>query len=258
MTRRAWLAGAVFVLLALAGCTEAPSDPDGDEAAPAPGVVAGRVLDEAGLPIADARVALLLSDRHASTDADGAFRLVEVAPGPVVVVASKPGHASETLRDALPPAGTVMLSFRLVTAPSLEPRHFTHQFEGLVVCGLPAGVGCGPAVEETAPHHPFEVEAGLQGILLELAWTPPVEGVARELRVEASAATAAGCGEPYGAATGASVLRLAVAEGFPIAGGHQCALVWPAADAAVQQGYELYVTLFYHAPMPDGFSAVPG
>lgn len=257
MTARAHIVAALVLAMALAGCFGGDGDDDEATRGPEPGVVDGRVLEDVGTPIADASVRILLTNHTGTTDADGSFRFPEVEPGPVVVVASKDGFSSQTLRGNLTEGGQVRLEFELREAPTLTPRDETLIFDGQVPCGLPAGLGCGPAAEGELPRHHFQVESGLRDMLFEMTWTSPVEGVATSLRVDAAAATDDACGETYASATGESVLRLEADEGFPIAGGHQCALVFPGDDASAQQEYTLYVTLFYHGQAPDGFTAVP-
>lgn len=249
----------VVVFLVAAGLAGCFGDGDDDQATqgPEPGVVEGRVLEDVGTPIAEATVRVLLTNHTAQTANDGSFRFPDVAPGPVVVVASKEGFSSQTLRGNLSEGGQVRLEFELTQAPTVTPREETLIFDGEVPCGLPGGLGCGPAAEGELPRHHFEVAMGLRAMVYELVWEPPTEGVATSLRVDAAAATEAACGETYASATGPSVLRLPVEQGFPIAGGHQCALVFPGDDATAQQEYTLYVTLFYHGDVPDGFTAVP-
>lgn len=256
MTR--WLAlfaVAVAFPVALAGCLG--EDPDaGEEGLPEPGTVEGRVLDETGGGIPDASVSLVAAKASATTGEDGSFEIVDIAPGPVTLVASKPGYSTQTLKDDLEEGGRVQVEFRLVDAPSLEPYRSTVVFRGSIECGLPSGVEC-PGVEQDPNEHWYRVDPGLQGILYEMTWDPPGEGVDQALRLEAAAASGHACGETYDAVTGQPVLDLHLEEGFPIAGGHQCARVWPAEDPMFEQTYEVYVTLFYHEPMPEGFTAIP-
>lgn len=245
---------AVALPLALAGCLGEPSDTPEDEL-PKPGAVEGRVLGETGEAIPQADVSLVASDMATVTGEDGSFEITGIQPGPLTLVASKPGHSTQTLKDHLEEGEQLQLEFRLIDAPSLDPYHTTILFRGSIQCGLPAGVEC-PGVEQDPNEHWFRVDPGLQGILYEMTWESPTEGVDQSLRLEAAAASGHACGETYDAVTGQPVLGLHLEEGFPIAGGHQCARVWPAEDPMFEQTYEVYVTLFYHEPMPEGFTAI--
>jgi hypothetical protein len=243
------------VLVLMAGCTT--EERETDDRPPAPGEITGRVLDRDGLPIAGARVLLLLTPHNATTDALGAFRMAGVEPGPAVLVASRPGYSSRTVREDLAPGATLAVEFVLIPAPRVQPHVQTLTFEGLLLCGI-AGLGCGPLTPAELPQHPFEVRPGLRGILYELAWAAPAPAAAPVLRVDAAAATAEACGAAYRSATGASVLRLESTSGFPIAGGHQCALVLPHEGLAAQQAYTLHVSLFYHQELAQGYRTIDG
>lgn len=247
------LALALVLTPSLSGCMgERTSSPE-DEL-PEPGTIEGRVLGQEGTPVQGATVSLLASNTSATTDEGGDFEMTDIAPGPVTLTAYKEGYSTQTIRDDLGEGEHLQLEFRLVDAPSLDAYHTTISFQGSIECGMPAGVEC-PGAEQDPPEHWYEVDPGLQGILYEVTWDPPGD-VEQELRLEAAAASGHACGETYETVTGGPVLRLHVEEGFPIAGGHQCARLWAAEDPMFQQTYELFVTLFYHEPMPDGFSAM--
>lgn len=222
-----------------------------------PGTIEGQVMDRHRLPIGDATVDLMFTNETATTDANGSFLFEEVPPGPVSMVASKPGFSSDTVRDALGEAGRLAVAFLLLEAPSNEPYHQTLPFEGTIPCGAPAGASCGPLVEEDLPRHHFDVEKGLRAVVLELEWTAPAPPLAETMRVDLTAATSESCGEMHATTAGTSTLRLLVDEGFPVSGGHQCALVFPGDDLVVEQAYRLWVTLFYYETPDEGFTAIP-
>jgi hypothetical protein len=241
----------------MAGCgggTDEPGDPTG----PSTGTVAGRVLDDALNPVADVQVRVLGTDLVATSDASGAYRIEDVPVGPVRLVASAAGYSTQTQSGTVALGQALEVEFHLTSAPARIANHNTVRFDGRIACGLPQGLGCGSVSEEDLPRHRFEVGSGLAGIVFEVEWTPQVQGTSTTLRVDATASTASACGEVIGSAQGPSVLRLQLDEGFPIAGGHQCALVYPAEDAPVaDQEYTLYVTLFYFGPPSPEFTAIP-
>ncbi|HEX5757629.1 MAG TPA: TonB-dependent receptor [Thermoanaerobaculia bacterium] len=72
-----------LVLFLAAGVAAAqPPAPPEQPAQPRPrGALAGRVVDDAGRPVAGARVSILELNRHATTGADGAFRFDNLPPG---------------------------------------------------------------------------------------------------------------------------------------------------------------------------------
>lgn len=253
--RRAWTLVLVLLISSLlAGCTD-NEPPESGPTMPEPGTIEGQVLDDAGLPVPDATVRLLHSTHNATTGTNGDFRMGDVGPGPAVLVATKSGYSTQTQRGNLTPGDRIFVEFNLQEGPRADPRHETLVFDGLIPCGLVAGLSCGPLVEGEMPRHHFEVDPGLAGIVLELQWSA-TEPVAQTLRLDATAATPQACGEMFATGTGGSVLQIQDTQGFPIAGGHLCALVLPEEDAAFQQEYTLYVTLFYHAEPDSGFTAI--
>ncbi len=70
-----------------------------------PAGVAGRVVDSAGVPLADVRVRLVELGRTRVTAADGRWRFSAVAPGRYTLSVSRLGHAPETRRVAVPGDG---------------------------------------------------------------------------------------------------------------------------------------------------------
>ena len=70
--------------------------------------VAGRVLDSAGAPLAEARVRLVELGRAQVTAADGRFRFSSVAPGAYTLSVARLGRVPETRRVAVPGAGASM------------------------------------------------------------------------------------------------------------------------------------------------------
>lgn len=225
------------------------------------GRVEGRVLDDASAAIAGASVRALLTQASAVTDEEGAFRLDNVPAGPIRVVASRDGYSSQTKGAVLQANGKATLNFVLKEIARVEPRHETMTFSGEILCGLMAGTSCpqDPTAdpEQTAVAHPFEVAADLRGIVFELEWTPPSSGVNNNLAFDVHAASPDGCGARYDGALGPPVLKLVVTEGIPVSGGNQCVIVRPPGNqVTVQQTYTMHVTLFYHEPPPDGFTAL--
>jgi RNA polymerase sigma factor (sigma-70 family) len=92
---------------------------DRKESEPQPGItVTGRVLDEAGRPIAGARVARGSDLRgqeavpEAATDADGRFALMGVSPGPTVLTVQARGHEPD-LKTVTAGPGLAPVEFRL-------------------------------------------------------------------------------------------------------------------------------------------------
>lgn len=260
MTSKVSSSLALLALLAagVSGCLGKESSSPTPTQTAAAARLEGAVLEEGGLPIAGATVRILLMERQATTGADGRYGLADLPAGPARVLASAAGHAAAT-RDIVLQAGVVhLIDFVLRELPAREPYNRTLSFQGKITCSAVQGVSCTQATGPGATQHRFAVDGGLAAVLVEMTWNPTLPGSAARLHVDARAATATACGTRYAQAEGAAPLRLALAEGFPTRGGHQCVLVRaPADQAAVDQAYELFVTLFYHSGIPPGFSALP-
>jgi hypothetical protein len=246
---------AMTAMLLLAGCSGGSDVPPEETNA---GSIQGHVLDEGRLGIEGANVSILLSDRYALTDATGAFDLDGVEAGAVRLAASFTGHLTVTRTVTVPAGGALRVDFVLPSVPTTEPFFETLPFSGTLACGLPAEAQCAEQVPEGATRHAFEVRPALKGVVIELQWQSPAEGLAEELALDVRAATPTACGEKYAEAVGSSPLRLEVAAGFPISGGDQCIDVLAAEGSlTVEQDYTLSVSLFYHEPPPAGFTALP-
>lgn len=221
------------------------------------GTVQGRVVDPSEAPIEGADVKVLLTELSGTTDASGDFVLRNVPVGAVRVVASKDGFSTGTRTGELAADRSLHFHFVLAEVRVPTPYNRTLSLSGEVTCGLPAGASCA-ALGAAADPHAFEVEPNLRGMVLELDWQPPAEGLSQSFAMDVHAATAEACGDKYAGAEGGPGLRLVLLEGFPLTGGRQCVIVRPDAETtAAQQTYTLYASLFYHTPPPEGFTAIP-
>jgi TonB-linked SusC/RagA family outer membrane protein len=79
------------------------------------GTIAGRVMDQrSALPIADARIEIQGTSRTAATDAEGRYRIADVAPGARTVVARRIGYAGQRLSVTVATEGETTADFSLV------------------------------------------------------------------------------------------------------------------------------------------------
>ena len=254
----------ILVLLAAAsasGCLGGKKEPTGPPTGTGPGLgrIEGRVLEEGGLPMAGAQVRIFLQNLQSTADAGGAYQIRDVPAGPARVVASGPDHASAT-RDLEIRAGVAhLVDFVLKPLTTPQPYNRTLTLPGKLTCQGVQGLSCADAAPGEQSLHHFAVDTGIEAILIELDWDPSLPGSAARLQMDVRGATPTACGTKYGQVEGPAPLRFQVVDGFPTRGGHQCILVRATADqAAIDQGYSLYVTLFFHSGIPGGFSAVPG
>lgn len=166
-------------------------------------------------------------------------------------------------------------------ATDSEPTVIVHEFDGKLVCQVRSGVpGCpkeaGQRLGET-----FKVNfTGVQGVLLEMDWTPPAPAVNGEIGMNSLWNTVAG-GDGSAATSGAAVLRLYLEKGAdnntfclegcpgmetraraPLPGAVQGGQIsynafQPIGLPVVNQEFTIYVSFFVGQNMPAGYSAIP-
>ena len=116
---------AVLAALALATVASIPSI----AAAQATGRISGQVTDAAGgRPVPDAQVVVIGADRGAVTNADGRYRIENVAPGTYQLRTRRIGYSIETSSVTVP-AGEVVVNTAIRAAPT--------QLNEVVVTGAP-------------------------------------------------------------------------------------------------------------------------
>lgn len=276
----------LLAILLMAGCVgreEAPAPleqaasavlgPSPEELARTPGSIAGLVTSDNLQPVAGALVTLVREERSTTTDAAGLFRLEGLATGEHLLQVSAEGHAPRSV-TALARNGTVTdLNVTLQRVAPPEPFAQTHEFGGLLACGLRVEAPVGTQERDCAsadPNHRDVFEFPLledgREVVLELAWDAETNPGARRLRLSAETVGYGAEDLDLGNVTGEGYARLAVPlavmEKFYPEGGLMRARVALAADgeapvgAALQQTFTLYVTAFYHGSAPAGYSVL--
>jgi hypothetical protein len=273
----------VALLLLAAGCSE-------PEAAPEPTPTAGLafldgvVVDQAIRPVAGALVEVAGADVSATTGSDGAFRL-ELAPGSHLLQASHPSYAALTQPVVLPESGLSGLVLQFTLKAAEGPYHLVTKYDGFIVCSLAASFvfseECGEGVGtpagrvgkqgNNAIRYDFQAEsASLKTVVVEQAWEPTSDA-GRELQfVFATAWTCEpACGGEAvgdGGAAGPSPLLLRVDEealaphlADPASVFTTYTLARTGATASnliLNQPFQLFVSQFYRAAGPEGYSFV--
>ena len=271
---RAFLAMALLLPLALAGCGEQPAPPAAD---PGP-VVEGFVLDVARAPVPGAWVAVHGLDVNGSTAEDGHFAF-QAPPGvELLVTAQAPGFvASSQLVPAFSGPHHV-LNFTLERVPFDEPYTVVSSFKGAVSCGVTAvvgedpanphehkGVRCNDVVPSPSSVWNYTIPTNTTGLVLEAFWEPQTELSAalvfkatipetREvlgfkesgspLRIQLSSASLA-----QNLAAGHTTLRVAVGPGAGT-GEHEHGAV----GVFVEQEFQLVMTAFFNGPVDPSYS----
>lgn len=280
---RAW-AGLVIVALAAAGCTAkqdaAVSEavdvldlgPSAEELARTPAILRGVVTSEALTPVANATLSIERLSLIATTDAGGVFVFPAVPAGEQEIVASAPGYATRTVRIAVANGTTLEMNLTLFQAPSLEPYAEVRELKGFLACGLLVVAPTGEERRDCAaadPNHRDSFEVAFtddaQGAVFELVWDPEASPAARTLRLLVETVGYGHLDAELGNATGegravVSVPLEAMRKYYPEGGAMRAIVLLEGAPAAAafQATFTLYVTGFYHAPAPEGYTVLKG
>lgn len=134
----------VILGMVLAGCSGSDGDSQGaDDTTPAAppgepqGTIEGLVLDDEGLPVAGAEVALVELTLTNTTGADGAFVLTAVPVGDHTIAISKLGFESTARKVTVEDGATAQVDFNLVAiAVEEDPFHLTYTYEGKITFGI--------------------------------------------------------------------------------------------------------------------------
>ena len=177
----------MLLLVAFAGCSEAPADADEDfseelderlEATDTTGVIRGIVLDPTVNPVADVTVSVVNSDRTTQTDAQGLFGFDALEPGTYFLEVSKSGfNQVQASVDVAADVDRPPLVKIQITADELQqPYHAIVQWDGFLGCSvrLPdRGQSC-PAATTLYPEHDFLVDIALDmtptWVTSEMSW----------------------------------------------------------------------------------------
>lgn len=284
---RGALPWALLVATALSGCSS--GDGGGgtfDPVEPGEVLVEGVVVDVAIRPVAGATVSALGGGATATTDADGEFSFALPA-GSIVLEATHPAFApvqqTFEFREGEPVRAVLQFAF----TASQAPYSILAKYDGFIVCSLGASVifseECGEGVGtpagrvgkqgNNAIRYDFTAEnPSLMTAVVEQVWEPTSDA-GRDLSLVF--ATAWTCepacgGEAVGAGSvkGPSPLLLrADAEDLAphledpatVFTTYTLALTDPvAANVVLNQPFQLFVTLFYREPAPEGYSFIAG
>jgi hypothetical protein len=284
--RAAW-AAVLFLAAVLAGCS------GGDAAQPVDipvgegrAVLAGVVVDEAIRPVAGAVVDVTDSGLEATTDESGEF-LLPVPVGAHVLEVRHADYAPVQQTVSVPDTGLRGLTLRLVLPASEAPYKTVAKYDGFVVCSLgislifseECGEGVGTPVgrigkqANNAIRYDFQSESpSLKTVVVEQVWEPTSDAGREMLVIFATNWTCepacGGDGVGEGSMQGPSPLLLRVDEADLAPHLQDPATVFTTYTLArndvsqvnvlLNQGFQIFVTLFYREAGPDGYSFVAG
>lgn len=262
------LAIAVAASVALAGCGGKDSGAnkvrlgDGtrisldlpEEQQPAPddirGAVSGVVVNEAIFPVPGARVSVRDRDLEATADEDGRFVFESMAPGLYTLVVHMDGYG-DGLGTINVRSGQVVKSIlQIQRLPVVDPYHTTLKFAVLYneVDALISGT----------PDQLVAFDRQPATVILEAKWTGLVEtGLQDLLRYRAQPESDP---ETYQSGAGPNPLRAQFDADFFPKGEYAIRFnVYPSeTSVAVESQGDIFLTIFYVDPAPDGWSIVRG
>lgn len=283
----------LLTLAALAGC----ADPDPARNAPSlevtkdTGGIRGVVVDEAIRPLGGAKV-FLIDDPSTSvtTGPDGLFAITGLVPGAYGVRATRLAHApSSAVVDVVagvadPPAVRLILE-RLASG---EPYMVTWKEDGFISCSSNLGAAkseeCGEGVGVPGagrvgknPNNRAQIDFFVDGghiktLIVELSWQPNTEVGAGEdagqfdSRVALNWTCDPSCsGNELVTAVGPPPLYMRIdqkqLEALDITAETVFSTFTWAEDnpgVLIEQEYQAFISAFYHAPAPEGWSFVAG
>lgn len=282
---RGWAIVAALVLSA--GCVASGDDEAGavqqaldavagPDPATLPGAIEGVVTTPSLAPIVGARVTLLRENVSTRTDASGAFRFGDLAPGQYLVAAEAEGHKPRTVTTRAANGTVTELDLTLEPDPRPEPRHETDEMNGLLACGLvtttPArgeeSVDCAAADPNHRDSFEFVVAPLARGVVVELVWSVDDNPGATRLNLAVETVGYGANDLALGNVTGEGYARIEVPvevmDKYYPEGGALRALVKLVADGAppaalaAQTQFTVFATTFYVDPAPPGFAVASG
>ena len=263
-------------LLLLAGCSQDPGSAavelgDGSQvqlkdadATASRGAISGVVVDEAIRPVAGALLTLLGPQASATSDENGLFTFERLEPGLYTVAANATGYfpAQTTAEVLAGDVAKVRMVLPLDTTP--KPYHTTLKFDGFVQAGnglvdqaYQLFVKDVTGIDFCTCQFYFQAEAEPETQVIEVTWEPSVQNP-----TAASSGYWAlwddGSSDYYDDGCDNPCLAR-VDGGFQPEARNFHTDIWLDSDwVQYEQSFTEYVTLFYVAPAPEGWSFIAG
>jgi hypothetical protein len=279
---RAPLAASVVVVALLAGCSDGADREDGSgfqlqavDNTEHAGSISGVVVDDAIRPVANANLTLLGMDTTTTSDDGGLFVFPDLAPGLYTVsVAPIPEGERRFLgiqATAEVVAGeTAKVRIVLPSDVTPQPYHVTLAFDGffqvgsgfvdevltLAVYNHTYGPVTMPSLTCTCLWG-FSSDEQVQTFVVDLAHTDTVPPPAPEFWTFSLQSDVDGSGNALWFCYDNPCLAHVPGENFSAEARNFTVHVWSDPSwVAVQQSFELFVTMFYAAPAPEGWSFI--
>lgn len=281
---RRWLLLAVLGLLAgcaakeetpLEDAVSALAGPSAEELARTPGTLQGVVHTPALAPVANATLAIAREGRVAATDASGLFRFEALPAGDHVVTVTAAGFETRSVSVAVRNGTISEVEIALTPSGPTDPYAQTREMAGFLSCSARVATPAGEQTRDCAsadPNHrdilEFEVGEKASEVVVELVWDAEASPASSPWTLFVETAGFGALDLDLGNVSGLGHLTIsvpgAILEKYYPEGGLMRARVevtpptMPPAAFAAQTRFTVYVTTFYNAPAPAGFSALSG
>lgn len=265
-----------LALLVMAGCAgprPAAHDDGGNSAAlfgsdgeegDGKGGIVGVVVDQAIRPVPNATVALQEDGNRTSAE-DGSFSFVGLAPGAYLLTASLEGsETQETSVDVLAGQLTQVRIF-LTPIPKPEPYNLTQPFTGFAQ--VTSAGDEGQLVEIVVQL--LTGESGCDRCTFQFEGGPRLRALVIEATMAPNSLPSGSNGFGYYMERNGSLASAAFALPNPMThvvdypdmgGGSFVLTMYPSSEPVpeINKSFEVFVTLFYEQPPPEGFSTLDG
>jgi hypothetical protein len=271
--RVAWAWSLVFVGLALAGCSHPPAaDPIvGSVAPPAEGKgnIAGVVVDEAIRPVAHVEVTVIGQPLNASTDANGLFSIPDLAPGLYTLSAAAKGFLAIQTTAEVKAGETAKVRMALATDKTPQPYHSTLKFdwfdqEGVTLVDFTVDLVNRDFLNRSLPpmcdlcYFDFPSDGPVDTFVVEAVWEDSIpdsaEGTTEYFWTLDNHDSGDYAADYFSSPGRATVAGESIGNGTHYGIGMSADEDW----VTYQQKAEIFLTMFYRAPPPDGWSFVDG
>lgn len=292
------IAGLVFIGLIMAGCAGGGSAPEGVDTPSGPvatgeptGTIAGQVLTEDSLPVANADVGLLPIDVARKTDESGSFEIEGVPAGTYALVVQKLGYESFSRSVTVAEDEVQTLDVTLVALAVKDPHYKTEEMSGRLACSyytpIPLAVPdpvnggfifhpwttCHEPIRQQFGEHvhclDFTVAESTTWRMAELAWTQTSDLAPENLWLgERNPDREEGGWGEFAEGAAPVVVTTDIEYDFDDEEAEEppkstwcvfiSSLSWPAPSVAIEQDFTVYYTAFYDMDeIPDGYSGRP-
>lgn len=240
---------------------------DGPASAAGKGGIVGVVVDEAIRPLAGANVTLGQTKATVRSDAQGRFAFADLAPGFYTLSVAAKGFFTVQATADVKAGETYRARVPLQADLSPQPYHQTTKFHGFIeVWGGIAQffvesvadneLGNGTALCQCI--YKFTPDPGLAGLVFEAVWTETVPHPAGQGDNQFYALVSQQGSSMFSDHYCSSPCRYDVDLKDYKPGPTEATLQGPDLYVSFEQDYDMFVTQFYRAPQPTGWSFVQG